>query len=65
MYRLFMHHARCQHGELATAAAGNQVVGFREAGTGAAQLLTHGLQQLVGTLAAKACVQPCQPLDAQ
>ncbi|MNM75277.1 hypothetical protein D3C81_870600 [compost metagenome] len=65
MYRLLMHHARCQHGELATAAAGNQVFGFREAGTGAAQLLTHGLQQLVGTLAAKAGVQPRQPLDPQ
>ncbi|MNC25768.1 hypothetical protein D3C75_738670 [compost metagenome] len=43
LYRLFMHHTRRQHGELAPTAAGNQVVGFRVAGTGATQLLTHGL----------------------
>lgn len=43
LYRLFMHHARRQYGELAAAAAGNQVFGFRETGTGTAQLLPHRL----------------------
>ncbi|MNC63554.1 hypothetical protein D3C75_1136820 [compost metagenome] len=60
-----MHHARCQHCKLAAAAAGNEVVGFRVAGTSTTQLFTYRLQQLVGTLAAKAGVQASQALNPQ
>ncbi len=60
-----MHHARRQHGELAAAAAGNQVVGFRVIGTGTFQLLPDRLQQLISPLPTQTLVEPRQILDPQ
>ena len=65
LQRLFTHQPRRQHGKLATADTGDQVVGFRIRLALAQQLFTDRLQQLVGALAAEALVEAGQVLDPQ
>ncbi|MNN13125.1 hypothetical protein D3C81_1261460 [compost metagenome] len=43
LHRLFVHHAWGEHSELTATAAGNQVFGLRELGTGTLQLYTDRL----------------------
>jgi len=59
------HQAWREHGELATPAAGDQVIGFRVFGTGTHQLLADGLQQLVGALPAQTLIEAAQVVDPQ
>ncbi|MNJ46383.1 hypothetical protein D3C77_415110 [compost metagenome] len=63
--RLLVNQAGCQHRELTTTAASDQIVGFRIVGAGALQLLTNSLQQLVGALTAQTLVEARQVLYPQ
>ncbi|MNE31807.1 hypothetical protein D3C80_1253920 [compost metagenome] len=65
LHRIFTDHARGQYGELATAIAGNPIVGLWIFAASARQVLTHGLQQLVGALPPHAFIQTSQVVDPQ